>query len=325
MEVRLERPIERLVIGWNVPETLLADLRSHFPNVVITPAFGEAFAGALAEADGAVAWSMTPEQYAAAVKLRWFQSIGAGVERVILPGMRERGLVVTNSSGIHGENISEHILAMMLAFARQLPALIRASEQHVWLDEVRSRTFELSGQTLHIVGYGHIGQVLGRKAKALGMRVTATRRGAGAGGDGVAESITGFERLPERLSQADHVAICLPQTPLTIGLFDAAMLSACKPGAYLYNIGRGPVVNTEALIAALDSGHLAGAGLDVTDPEPLPAESPLWRREDVIITAHTAGATPFFFERLFGIVAENLRRIEAGEPLMNVVDLEAGY
>lgn len=324
MAAKLTRPIERLVFGWDIPQTALDALSAEFPTVDISVA-GDDFIVSLPKADAAVAWSMTPEEYAAATNLRWFQSIGAGVERVILPGMRERGLIVTNSSGIHGANISEHLLAMMFAFARQLPALIRATEHGQWRDDLRSSIFELSGQTLHIVGYGDIGQALGRKAKALGMRVTATRRHPGASDDGHADSITGFDDLPTRLSEADHVAICLPQTPNTINFFDAEMLGKIKRGAYLYNIGRGPVVDSQALIQALDSSHLAGAGLDVTDPEPLPANSPLWGRENVIVTAHTAGGTPFFFDRLMGIVRENLLRLQAGEPPLNLVDLDAGY
>jgi phosphoglycerate dehydrogenase-like enzyme len=321
----LTQPIQRLVFGWDIPDAALDALRAKFPGVDITKATGGEFIVALPIADAAVAWSMTPDEFAAASKLRWFQSIGAGVERVILPGMRERGLIVTNSSGIHGANISEHLLAMMLAFARKLPALIRATEHGQWRDDVRSSIFELGGQTLHVVGYGDIGQALGRKASALGMRVTATRRHPGSSSDDNADSITGFDQLQTRLANADHVAITLPQTPETVNLFDSELLGKIKPGAYLYNIGRGPVVDTQALIQALDSGQLAGAGLDVTEPEPLPADSPLWGRENVIITAHTAGGTPFFFDRLMGIVSENLRRIQAGEQPMNIVDLEAGY
>jgi phosphoglycerate dehydrogenase-like enzyme len=325
LAVKVTQPIERLVFGWDIPQNGLDALRAKFPDVDITKATGDEFIAALPTADAAVAWSMTPEEFAAASKLRWFQSIGAGVERVILPGMRERGLIVTNSSGIHGASISEHLLAMMFAFARQLPVLIRASEHGQWRDDIRSSIFELGGQTLHIVGYGDIGRTLGRKAKALGMHVTATRRHPDSSGDENADSITGFDDLPGRLANADHVAITLPQTPDTIHFFDADLLGKIRPGAYLYNIGRGPIVETQALIQALDSGHLAGAGLDVTDPEPLPADSPLWGRENVIITSHTAGSTPHFQERLMGIVSENLRRIQAGEPPLSPVDLSAGY
>ena len=143
--------------------------------------------------------------------------------------------------------------------------------------------------------------------------------------DGIAEDIGGFDRLREHLESADHVAICLPQTPATIGLFNAETIGAMKPGSYLYNIGRGPIVDTAALIEALETGKIAGAGLDVTDPEPLPADSPLWGMPNVIITSHTSGSTPHFAERLADIVIDNAVRFQSGLPLRNVVDFDQGY
>lgn len=304
----------------------LALFRDSFPDVEIVVATGDEFIEALPDADAAVAWSMTPEEFAAATKLRWFQSIGAGVERVLLPGMRERGLVVTNTSGMHATNISEHLLGMMLAFARRFPFLIRAQVEGVWRDdEGRRGVFELAGQTLLVVGFGDIGQALARKAAALDMRVLAVNRRGMPVDPGGVERIGSISELPELLSGADHVAICLPQTKDTAGLFDAAMLARMKRGAYLYNIGRGPIVDTGALIDALDRGAIGGAGLDVTDPEPLPSNSPLWQRDNVMITAHTSGASPLFWPRLFNIISENFRRYRSGERLMNVVDFDAGY
>ena len=131
--------------------------------------------------------------------------------------------------------------------------------------------------------------------------------------------------MPAFVEQADHVAICLPQTPETIGLFDADLIARMKPGSYLYNIGRGPIIDTDALVEAIESGHLGGAGLDVTEPEPLPGDSPLWDRENVLITMHTAGATPQFWPRIVGIIIENVKRFRSGEPLINVVDYDTGY
>jgi phosphoglycerate dehydrogenase-like enzyme len=280
---------------------------------------------ALPRADAVVAWALTPAELTAARRLKWFQSIGAGVERVLLPEMRERGLIVTNTSGMHATNIAEHVLAMMLAFARCLPRLIRAQQRAEWVDEFRPQIFELSTQTLHIVGYGEIGRRLASDAKALGMRITATRRQPGQTSDGIAIEIGGFDRLADHLSSADHVAVCLPQTAETAGLFDATLIAQMKPGSYIYNIGRGPIIETDALVAALQRGHLGGAGLDVTDPEPLPTDSPLWQMPNVIITSHTAGSTPHFADRLTEIVIDNVRRFRAGEPLRNVVDYDLGY
>jgi phosphoglycerate dehydrogenase-like enzyme len=157
------------------------------------------------------------------------------------------------------------------------------------------------------------------------MRVNGLRRRADAPPPAGFEQVFGIGDLAAALADADHVVVTLPNTPRSRGLFDAAAFAAMKPGAAIYNVGRGPVIDTAALIAALESGHLGAAGLDVTDPEPLPADSPLWEMENVLITAHTSGATPRYWERQGELIAENIRRIQRGEVPRNVVDLEAGY
>lgn len=320
------RPLRKLVFGWPVPDEQLVSLRGRFPDVVMVLAPGDGFAAALADADAAVAWSMTPAEWAVATNLAWFQSIGAGVERVLLPGMRERRLTITNTSGMHASNISEHVLAMMLAFARHLPTLIRGQVRHEWHDEdVRRLTFELEGQTLLVVGYGEIGSALGRKAHVLGMNVLGVHRSTTEEKPSELADVGTLADLPRLLAEADHVAVCLPQTPSTVRLFSGELFSRFKPGAFLYNIGRGPVVDTAALLEALERGHLGGAGLDVTDPEPLPPDHPLWDRDNVIITAHTAGASPGFWPRLAEIIADNIERYRDGRPLRNVVDYDRGY
>jgi phosphoglycerate dehydrogenase-like enzyme len=318
--------LTKLVFGWPPPEGAIDSVRQRFPEVEFVLAPGDAFVAALPDAGAAIAWSMTPAEYAAAKRLAWFQSIGAGVERVILPGMAKRGLIVTNTSGMHASNISEHVLSMMFAFARRLPQLVRAQARHEWRDEeTRRRVFELEGQTLMVVGYGEIGQALGRKAHALGMRVIGIRRNLPEPPDPELAKQGTFGDLPVLVAEADHVAICLPQTPATVGLFGTELFAKMKPGAFIYNIGRGPIINSSALLAALERGDLGGAGLDVTDPEPLPADSPFWDRDDVLITAHTAGSSPQFWPRLFEILVDNIERYRSGAPLRNVVDLQHGY
>ncbi len=325
-EITAPRELNRLVFGWQPPDPILASLRKTLPDLDAVVAPGDKFILALPTADAAIAWSMTPDEYAAATSLQWFQSIGAGVDRVLLPGMRENGLIVTNTSGIHASNISEHVLAMMLALARRFPFLMRSQVERAWRDdEGRQGVFELNGQTLLVVGYGDIGQALATKASALGMRVIAVKRRSGVEPPANVDMLGGYEHLPAFVAQADHVAICLPQTPETIGLFDADLIARMKPGSYLYNIGRGPIIDTDALVEAIESGHLGGAGLDVTEPEPLPGDSPLWDRENVLITMHTAGATPQFWPRIVGIIIENVKRFRSGEPLINVVDYDTGY
>jgi phosphoglycerate dehydrogenase-like enzyme len=183
---------------------------------------------------------------------------------------------------------------------------------------------EVGGRTLLVVGLGGIGTEVARRAHALGMRVIAIRNSRREGPDFVAEV-----GLPEDLhafaARADAVVSAVPLTPETTDLFDAAFFAAMKPGGWFINVGRGRSVVTDALVAALDSGRLAGAGLDVTEPEPLPAGHTLWSRPNVIITPHVAASSDVQGERYWVLVAENLRRYAAGEPLLNVVDIERGY
>jgi phosphoglycerate dehydrogenase-like enzyme len=204
--------------------------------------------------------------------------------------------------------------------------LIRAQIARTWSDSnLRGGVFELHGQQLVVVGLGDIGLQVVELAQPFGLRATGVRRRS------LDQTIRGLDRitdlagLPAALRSADHVVIALPLTHRTRHLFDAEMIAQMKPTAYLYNIGRGAIVDTAALIDALHKGRLAGAGLDVTDPEPLPTDSPLWSMENVIITAHTSGATPRYWDRGLAVLEENIRRFAAGEPLVNVVDLAEGY
>jgi phosphoglycerate dehydrogenase-like enzyme len=314
-----------MVVAVPLTEAHLARLRERFPAVRFVVAGERPGPEELREADAVVAWRLDAEQAAAAPRLRWWQTGGAGVERMPLRELAARGLTVTNNSGVAAPNIAEHLLAMILAFARGIPALVRAQTERRWQDEAaRDAIFELGGQTLLLVGLGEIGLAAAARAKPLGLRVVGVRRTEGEPPPGVDE-IVPMARLDEALGRAHHVAIGLPLTERTRGLFDAGRFAAVKPGAYLYNVGRGGTVETAALVAALESGRLAGAGLDVTDPEPLPADSPLWGMPNVLITAHTSGATPRYWDRAVAVLEENIRRYLAGDELMNVVDIGEGY
>lgn len=318
--------LHRLLIGVSLPDAYVQRLREQFPDLEIVAATGEEFDRQLPEADAVVHWQLSEEQIERASRLRWLQTAGAGVDGLLHPALIERGILITNNSGVHATNIAEHVLAMMLAFARRLPYLIRGQVAHEWRDDAaRTGVFELDGQTLLVVGTGDIGQALARRAAALGMSVLGVRRRAGTElPPGFAE-IGSIDHLRDFVPRADHTAICLPLTHATRGLFNREIIFRMRPKSYLYNIGRGPIVDTSALLDALRSGHLAGAGLDVTDPEPLPADSPLWDMENVIITAHTSGATPRYWDRAIEILAANITRYRSGQPLLNVVDPTAGY
>jgi phosphoglycerate dehydrogenase-like enzyme len=247
----------------------------------------------------AISWGGPPidDILAAAPRLRWLHQRGAGIDRIATPRLVDSDVVVTNGSGNHAPNIAEHLLALMLAFARQLPALIRSQQNACGSRPASSRLFELSGQTLAIVGAGAIGSALAPRAAALGMTVIGVRRSAAAAPPAGIDRIVTIDRIDEALGVADHVAIALPLTAETRGLFSAALIAKMKPGAYLYK--RRPRGDRRSGGAARCASQRpsGGAGLDVTEPEPLPADSPLWREPSVVITAHSSGNTPRSYER----------------------------
>jgi phosphoglycerate dehydrogenase-like enzyme len=248
----------------------------------------------------------------------------AGVELLLAAGLVERGVLLTNASGAHGVPMAELTLSMMLAFATGLHTLIRAQEACQWSQEQIIQTkFELEGQTLCVLGLGDIGGTLAHKAQRLGMRVVGVRR-SGRLHPAVAHV---FDRtgLHQALALADHVALCLPLTAATQGMIGAAELRAMRPSAYIYNVGRGASLEPAALFQALDEGWIAGAGLDVTSPEPPPPDSLLWAMPNVILSQHTSGSSPFNAARITRIFATNLARFLAGEPRQQVVDPGRGY
>jgi len=323
-------PTPTLVLRVDLDDRYLDRLRREVPEadvrVCTTP---EALGAALGAADAVIGGPpLTAEEVAVAPRLRWVQATIAGIEGFLIPALRERPIVLTTFSGIAAPSIAEHVLALMLAFARGLPPLLRRQDRRVWDDNHADAppTFELAGQTLGIVGLGDIGEELARRAHALGMHVLATDRDAG-NGDTPAyiEALLPSERLPDLLADADHVALSLPLTSATERLIGRDELARMGPSAYLYNVGRGELVDQEALVAALRDGTIAGAGLDVATPEPLPADSPLWALPNVLITGHTAGRTPLYWERGIELLIDNVRRFLAGEELRNTVDTRAGY
>lgn len=292
----------------------------------------------IGDVDVAVCGNLSPELLDKAARLKWIAYWSAGMDGKVTPQLASRNLKLTNASGVHGPNIAEHIMMFMLMFARNEPFYFRNQLTRQWKRDnwgqekwnrqpARSGTSELSGQTLGIVGLGRIGEALAVRAKSFDMRVIATKRDPNARYDaGVTlDAVYAHKELPRLLAESDHVCIALPYTPDTHHLLDAAMLAHIKPTAYLYNIGRGKIVDEAALANALQNGAIAGAGLDVFETEPLPADSPLWDMENVILTPHVSGLTPRYFPRMARLFADNLRRFLADEPLQNLYDPEKGY
>jgi phosphoglycerate dehydrogenase-like enzyme len=253
---------------------------------------------------------------------------GAGVEGCLRqPGLRERHLLLTNMQRAAGPSMAEHVLAMMLALSRDFPAMFRDQQQGRWGRPEAGdmpTLADLDGKTLLVVGLGGIGTEVAKRAHAFGMRVIATRAS-----DRTGPAYVSYVGLPEKLTalarQADFVVNCAPLTPATTGVFNAAFFSAMKPTAYFLSVGRGRSTVTDDLVAALREQRIAGAGLDVTEPEPLPPGHPLWTLPRVIITPHVSAYTPIAVEVRSAIVRENLRRHVAGEAMLSVVDVERAY
>ncbi len=321
-----KRPRARLLVRFDLPPDVLEGLRADFPDIEIEQA-PDAFLypTPIGDADAVVTWALTPEEIDAAPNLRWVQWIGAGVDHAPLAALKARGILFTNNRGVHANNIAEHIVGMMVAIARNFPRLVHAQDdQHWMLHESDFPVRELAGSRLLILGAGNIGSALARKALALDMEVEVlgrTPRSAFVEG----ATYRTIAALDDALALADHVAICLPLTPETDRLFDAKRFGRMKRGSIIYNVGRGPTIDTDALVEALRSGQLGGAGIDVSEPEPLPAGHPLWTAPNVFITGHTAGRTPHYWDRGGRILRANIRHYLAGEPLENLIDFDLGY
>jgi phosphoglycerate dehydrogenase-like enzyme len=257
--------------------------------------------------------------------LRWVQQPSAGVEHLLeIPELIERDIILTNMQRAYGPEIADQAIAYLLAFTRSLAHFIRVQPQQEWRARGPEIVLdELLGKSLLVIGLGGIGSEIARRAAAFGMRVLATDPKVWERPPFVDE-LHKPDAFAALLPRADVVASAVPLTKATRKMIAGKEFSMMKPGVILINVSRGGVVDTDALVAALDSKQVAAAGLEVTDPEPLPKGHPLWSR-NVIITPHSAGQSPGGERRRQQIFCENLRRFAAGEMLLNVVDKVAGY
>ena len=267
--------------------------------------------------------TITPAVLAAAQNLQWIQTPMAGLERYFFPALIEHQVIVTNMRGIFHDMIPDHVLAYILCFARDLHTAIRRQLKRTWAPR-DLRVVHLPDATLGIVGLGGIGYGVAQRAAPHGMRIIAVDPRREEKPPELAE-LWRPEKLDNLLAESDFVAVCAPETPETRGLFDASRFSKMKRTAFFINVGRGRVVRLEPLVDALRSGQIAGAALDVFEQEPLPADHPLWGMDNVIITPHTAGVSAHEEDRRLGLLAENLKRFQAGQPLLNQVNKSAGY
>ena len=247
-----------------------------------------------------------------AVHLDWLHTMSAGTDHPIFTAMRERGVTVTNSAGAAAPSIAQTVMTYLLALSRDLPKTLRDQATRTWDPQP---SVDLDGQRLGIVGLGAIGSETARLAQAFGMDTIGLRRSPT--GDEPCETWTN-DRFEELLGWADAIAVTAPLTDETRGLFDATAFAAMRPGAWFVNVGRGEIVDEAALVESLLDEHLGGAGLDVFATEPLPADSPLWRFPNVIITPHSSGDTSRSHRRADDLFVENFRRYTSGEPLTRV-------
>jgi phosphoglycerate dehydrogenase-like enzyme len=322
--------------GWRKPKQVVVlnaapqavpALQAAAPGVKLLLAADAQEAVALAKHADAVLGLCSAELLAAGPGIRWVQAFSAGVERCVsIPALRERGILLTNMQRVAGPVMAEHVVAMMLAYARGLHFYIPERMATRWTRDLPApgRMTTLEGKTVLVVGLGGIGVEVAKRAHALGMRVIATRASGREG-----PPFVSYVGLPEELvklaAEADFVVNTVPLTPATTRMFDATFFAAVKPGAFFVNVGRGQSVVQDELIGALRSGRLGGAGLDVTDPEPLPSGSPLWQMQNVILTPHVSAQSDVDDGVRMAVAVENLRRYVAGERMLSVVDVAKGY
>ncbi|MEX2451791.1 MAG: D-2-hydroxyacid dehydrogenase [Rhodospirillales bacterium] len=255
-----------------------------------------------------------------AKKLRWIQATSDGLDKFVIPGIPD-GVMITNTSGTKGSTIAEHAMGLLIALHQCIPEFERMRVTRQWdRVTVRPKIGSIEGQTIVTAGYGTIGKEVARKAKAFDAYVIALNRSGK--NDGEADEVFTVDKLRDILPKADALFMCMPFTKQTQGLIGAAELALLKPTAVVINVARGELIDTDALVAALKNGQIAGAGLDVIDPEPLPADHPLWDFENVIISPHAAAHGGPLYERMSELFADNIERFMKGEPLRNVVNLD---
>lgn len=281
----------------------------------------------LPQADILVSFSITPENFKIAKNLKWIHLAVAGVDESVFPELLKSKVIITACKGMHSHTISEHILGMILAFAKGIHLSTLRQVQKNWaFNEVMKHRFELKGKTLGIIGLGGIGLELARKSKCLGIRVIGMKNRLKKGERiKYVDRIFVKEKLPELLSLSDFVALALPLTDETVHLIGEKELTQMKNSSYLINTSREKIIDEKALIDALENKKIAGAGLDVFEEEPLSPDSRLYYLENVIITPHVAGTMVDYFQKVAEIFKENLKRYMSGKKMLNLVDKKLGY
>lgn len=322
--------VSKKIVVIGLGDAAVASLKSSAPaNVQVVGASDGQIAAEVADADGLITPKLTADLLRAAPKLQWAQILNAGVEDAI-PLVKGTDVTVTNLKVVLGPEVADHAMALLLALTRGLYETIPMRKWEVPSNV--SRITELDGKTCVILGFGGVGTQIARRAAGFGMSIIAVDpkdmpkdAAAKAPPFSLLKLLVKPDQLDSVLPQADVLFVTVPETPATKGMIGAKQFGEMKQGAYFIAVSRGTVYSAEALVVALTSKHLAGAGLDATDPEPLPADSPLWKFENVLITPHIAGASDQAGVRVFDLLRENIRLFAEGKPLVNTVDKTKGY
>ena len=314
---------------WNIPQAHVERLMREFPQHTFLHARNaQEGVELIGEAEVVFSGQVYREQLERAAKLRWIHSPAAGVGGMLYPEMRARPIEITNSRGMAAETMAEHALAVTLAMFRRLPIAVRRQAERRWAQDEMSAgspNRQLAGSDVLVMGLGAIGSAIAAKFAALGAVVTGIRRHPQRGGPVSVVQVFGPQRLNDVLPLADVVIVSAPETDSTRHFIGARELALMKSDALLVNMSRGKLVDESALADALRSARIGGAALDVFEHEPLDPSSPLWTLPNVLITPHTSGFRPDHWDAATALFADNLRRYERGESLLNVVDKEAGY
>lgn len=315
-------PSVNILVLNRLGEKELASIKDTAPDANIILAKPDQAADYIENADILVTWGHLDirELLPKASRLKWVHALSAGVEHLLPPAFVQSDIILTNSRGIHGIPIAEHVLACILAFSRGLPQAFANQQKKLWQ---RMKTDEIYDKTIGIVGLGSIGREIAKRAKALGLRVLATKRTQTT--ELFVNNLYTPDQLDLLLAASDYVVVTLPLTEKTASMFTMESFKTMKKSAYFINVSRGQIVCEPDLITALETGVIRGAGLDVFESEPLPETSPLWNMENVIITPHVAALSPYYMERAIKLFIENLSKYLHNADMLNVIDKEKGY
>jgi phosphoglycerate dehydrogenase-like enzyme len=316
--------VTRIVLCYPVEPRHVAQIAAAAPQAEVVDAGQEHVAKELLSADIFCGHAKVPVPWDEVVRqgrLRWIQSSAAGLDHCLVPSVVSSDIVVTSASGVLADQVAEHAIALTTALTRSLPTFFRAQEQREF---IRRPTRDLTHSTVGIVGFGGNGRRLAEVLRVFKTRILATDTFPVNKPDFV-EVLWPAERLGDLLAEVDVLFLAAPLTEITRNMIDRRALARLRPGALLINVARGPLVVEADLVAALESGHLAGAGLDVTAEEPLAVDSPLWSLPNVVITPHVGGQSARRIDDMTDFFSANLKRWQAGEPLANFVDKRLGY